>query len=164
MLRPRMSTQERTGWISPALMLCGFWLIGTGVFVALAVFAKTTFPSFVAKSGPFIVAGLLTGRFLDVDRRTRVLATLVLVVFSALGWTSFSFVTSDLPWERLPLLFFASVPVFLVSGVWAYFGMFLSRRRDAEVDSDEEASDAERIELELQDEIVRDLASDSKDH
>ena len=158
-----MARNERIEWLAPTLALCVVWLVVTGGVVVLNVFTDSALPSFVAKGGPFIIAGLLTGRLVGVSgRRPKITAAAVLAMVSAAAWTSFSFVTNEMSADRALLLFALSLPVNFFGGAWAYLGMFLGgrRRETPSVDRTEMDPDLEDLERELKGEIARERASD----
>jgi hypothetical protein len=125
-----MPRSERIDWLAPTLTLCALWLLATGLFIAFNVMSKSLLPGFVAKAGPFIIAGFATGRLVSASKRSsRIIAAAVLAVVSAAAWTSFSFATTSLSPDRALVLFALSLPVNILGGAWAYFGMFLARRR-----------------------------------
>ncbi len=158
-----MARGERIVWTVPTLTLCVLWLIVTGVAIVLSVFLNSVLPGFIAKAGPFLVAGFITGRFVGVSgRRPKIIAAAVLSVVSAVAWTLFSFATTTLSADRALVLFALSLPVNMLGGAWAYFAMFLgSRRREmppsaSRTEVDPELEDLER---ELKNEIARERAS-----
>jgi hypothetical protein len=158
-----MTRGVRHDWVAPTLILCGLWLVTTGAVVALTVVAGPILPGFVAKSGPFFVAGFGTGRLAaGSSRRSRTIAAAVVAIVSAAAWTAFSAATTDLAAERSLLLLAVSLPVHALGGLWSYLGMALGSPRStaaapAATTTESEVDDLER---ELKDEIERERASD----
>lgn len=154
-----MTPRRRLDWIALTVALCGIWLAVTGALVALAMFAGLTLPSFVARSGPFFVAGLAAGRIVRVSHRaSTIIAAAVLAVVSSAGWTTFTFATTDLAADRALSLFALSLPVHMLGGAWAYVGMFLggrSRATSTTAAGRHIEPDLDDLERELRDEIAR---------
>jgi hypothetical protein len=98
-----MARRERIDRLAPTLTLCVLWLVVTGAAVVLNLLMNSALPSFVAKAGPFIIAGFITGRLVSVsERRPEIIAAAVLAVVSAAAWTSFSFATHEMSVEFGP--------------------------------------------------------------
>ena len=132
-----------------ALTLIISWCLFTvGLILAFTVMKFST-PAFVAKVAPFVLAGFVSGRLYPIaTRRSKVIAIAMLSIISALAWTMFAAMTSDIGTKGALILFAAAVPVMAVACLWAYFGMYLgssSRRSDPEVDD---------LEKELRNEIA----------
>ena len=122
-----MTPPPRLTWRPLTLTLCASWLAATGVVIALAT--VVALPAFLAKAGPFFLAGLVTVRIVGAPARTpAIIATALLAVVARLGWTAFSFATRDLAVDRALVLLGASLPVTLIASVWAYVGMMLAGR------------------------------------
>jgi hypothetical protein len=147
-----MADSERPSWILPTLVLSAVWFVVTVAVVVLNVAAHSALPDTVLKVGPFLIAGLLTGRLVNVSLRLpKIIAVAVLAIVSATAWTSFTFATREISVEQALLLFALALPINLFAALWAYFGMYLvSRSRES--GSDPELQDIER---ELRDEIDR---------
>jgi hypothetical protein len=112
----------------------------------------------IARVVPFLVAGLIAGRVSYVgSRRARIIATASLAIAASVGWTAFTFGTSDLSIAKTVALLGASLPVMCVASLWAYFGMFLVNRGRSAPSVDDVQQDAELddLERELRDEIQR---------
>lgn len=131
-----MPLGERGSWRSPTLMLCFVWLVATLVVILVSGLANAVLQTpikggFVAKMGPFIVAGYVTGRLQVLGGARRVLAAGVLALTSAAAWTLFAFATTPtaVPADRALGLFVSSLPAMLVGGAWAVLGLFLGGRR-----------------------------------
>lgn len=161
-----MVRSEHRDWLAPTLTLCALWLVVTGGVVALAASMGSALPSSVAKVGPFIIAGFMTARLVSSSRRRpKVVAAAVLAVVSAVGWTSFSLATKEVPADRALWLFVLSLPINMLGGAWAYFGMFLGGRRTGKptsVSRVEIDSEVEDLDSELEKEIARERASDRR--
>lgn len=124
-----MIPSERLDWRRPTLTLCVLWSVITSLAIAVSAYLATL-PPFVLKAGPFLIAGLITGRaFRGLARGPRLVATAGLALLSAVGWTLFSFATTTLSAKRALVLFAVSIPVHLLAAAWAYLGMFLGARR-----------------------------------
>lgn len=80
---------------------------------------------------PYLVAGLIAGRLAGAsDRRSKILAVVLLAAVSATAWTLFTFATRDMSFSKALGLYAITAPIHLLLGLWAYFGMFLSGRFD----------------------------------
>ena len=149
-----MTTTPRTPWIAPTFTLCASWLAATGVMIAIATVVAV--PGFIAKAGPFIAAGLVTGRIVGAPARTpAIIAAVTLAVVATLAWTTFSVVTLDIAPDRALVLLGASLPVMLIGGVWAYVGMMLAGRRPAPPPRTPTRAELDDLEQELAREIAR---------
>lgn len=148
---------ERPGWSSPTLTLAACWLLATGLVVGLAAATGLALPPFVARAGPFLLAGLAAGRLArGARRRDRLVAAAVLAGLSAVAWTGFSLATRDLPARTALQLLAASLPVHLLGAAWAYLGMHLGGRGGAARAPDPELDDVERR-------LREDLAREDRD-
>ena len=149
-----MTPPPRLTWRPLTLTLCASWLATTGVMIALAT--VVALPAFLAKTGPFILAGLVTGRIVGAPARTpAIIATAILAVVASLGWTAFSFATRDLAPDRALVLLAASLPVMLIGSVWAYIGMMLAGRRPAPPPRTPTKTELDDLEQELTRAIAR---------
>lgn len=156
-----MATSERASWLAPTLTLSAAWAVTTAALVVVTMATGVALPGFIAKAGPFILAGFVTGRLLDLsDRRPKITAAAVLAIVAALAWTAFSFVTSDMGTSKASTLLAASLPVMLVLSVWAYFGMFLGGRREIFSPSDGFRGDPEHDEIER--ELMNEIAEERR--
>lgn len=78
------------------------------------------------KAGPFLIAGLITGRaFPGLPRGPRLVAAASLGLLSGVAWTLFSFATTTLSGEKALVVSAVSIPVQVLTAAWAYLGMFL---------------------------------------
>ncbi len=153
-----MTPPSRLTWRPLTLTLCASWLAATGVMIALAT--VVALPAFLAKAGPFILAGLVTGRIVGAPAHTpAIIATAILAVVASLGWTAFSFATRDLAPDRALVRLGASLPVMLpvmlIVGVWAYVGMMLAGRRPAPPPRTPTKTELDDLEQELTRAIAR---------
>lgn len=129
---PRVVTTETSGWVRPTLTVCGLWFVLTVLTVAFQQVTRAALPGAVVKVVPFLVSGLLTSRLVAVSTwRSRLIASAVLALASAVAWTSFSVVTRSVPLPGALALLGASLPVFLVASAWACLGMYLGGRTSA---------------------------------
>jgi hypothetical protein len=121
-----MTASKHREWFVPTLTLSIVWAIATALMIVLAMSVRVALPAFVAKAGPFILAGFITGRLLSVaERWPKVIASGVLAIVAALGWTVFSLATREIGNDKALELFLASLPVMLFTSCWAYLGMYL---------------------------------------
>src|SRR6188508_3001361 len=98
-------------WIAATLALSGVWLIVTVAAVLLNIAAHWAVPDAVMKIGPFIIAGFITARLVDVSRwQARLVAVAVLAVVSASAWTVFVLATREVTPGQALLLFGVSLP------------------------------------------------------
>ena len=157
-----MTTPPRSAWLPPTLTLAASYLAATGVMIGLAT--VVAIPAFLAKAGPFIAAGLVTGRIVGAPARTpAIIAAAALAVIASLAWTAFSFVTLDLAPDRALVLLGASMPVMLIGGVWAYVGMMLAGRRAAPPPRTPTKAELDDLEQELEREIARERGGPPRD-
>jgi hypothetical protein len=159
-----MTRSTRIEWLPPTLTSCAVWLLVTGLFIAFNGATGSALPSFVAKAGPFLIAGFATGRLAPVSRRRpKIIAAAILTVVSAVAWTSFSFATQELSASKALLLLALALPINALGGAWAYFGMFLGGRRSSTPTSEKDVgAELDGLDSELEKEIARERATDSK--
>ena len=154
-------SSEPTGSLRLTLTLIATWAVATVGLIAVITATKLTFPEFLAKAGPFILAGVVTGWLVPVTtRRPKIIAAATLVVVSALAWTGFGVITHDAPMNKALVLFGAGLPVMIVASLWAYFGMYLGGRRHGQPTATKSNGGAELddLEQELRNEITSEPA------
>jgi len=148
----------RASWVVPAVTLTAAWFVLTAAVIGIQSMSGLAIPPVVAKTAPFLLAGVLTGLSVDVAGIGRkLIAAAVLCVVSAVGWTLFSFATTALTTERAFVLFFASLPVMLFAASWALVGMVIGARvrsRPSATEGGASEPEIADLERELNDEIA----------